>query len=165
MNKDVGNFIISVDTTRLVEKLLSVTPGDFISYEDLSNEIGRNVREEARGQLNYARTKILNESRVDFVPLPGKGLRRLTDAEVANSGLKHLRRVRNAARRGGRHMGAIQDFNALANEDKIKHTSALAALGAMEHMAREKPLKLIEQHIMNTGLPPTVAGTLDYFKK
>jgi hypothetical protein len=161
----VGNFVISVDTERLITRLQAVVPGAVITYADLSATIGRDVLDGARGQLRHARHKLLDEHRINFEAVVGQGLRRITDEEAALSGGKQLRRVRRAAYRGRKHVAAVREWDALPNAAKVASNATQAMLGAIEHAATVSKQKAIEGVIANAGALPTLAETVEHFKK
>lgn len=166
MKNRVGtNFIISEDTAKLVEHLEAVPPGEAISYAQLTALIGRNVLDNARGQLNYARRKLEAEKQVHFVPVYGEGLRRQTDSEVAFGGPTHVRRTRKAAERGlDRMQLATENYKKLSDEARTAKNVADACLGAIAQALRPKSYRRLEQCVNTTGLIPSYGDTLDKLK-
>jgi len=64
---------MSVDTRLLIERLSRVEIGDFVSYKELSEVIGRDVQGAARGNLTTARHRLEVDDAIQFGPVVGKG--------------------------------------------------------------------------------------------
>ncbi len=135
---------VSQDSLLLVEKLRAVEVGAQITYSELSQAVGRNVQTEARGCLNTARAILQREDSTLFAPIRGIGLKRLTDGEIAQVGGQTLRHVNNSAKRGIRKLACVRDFNALTNEEKIRHNAAMSVLGVFYEVSKTKGIRQIE---------------------
>ena len=93
---------ISVDARLLHQRLQSVGVGETVSWEELSQVIGRDVTAGSKGYgpLSTARKRALNDDGMVFDAIPKVGLKRLTDAEIVNTGQATVDKVRRAARKG-----------------------------------------------------------------
>jgi hypothetical protein len=151
---------MSIDAKVLSEVLAKVHVGDIVTYDILSKSIGRDVRTIARGILDTARKKVLNDRQIVFGTVRGAGLRRLTDEETVDTGEQTLASVRGATRRGMRRITAV-DFDSLPNEKKILHNVYASLFGTLSHFSRAKSVKALSENASSqTGQLP-VAKTLE----
>jgi hypothetical protein len=132
-----------VETRKLIHFLQGVKQGARVSYDTLRQVAGLDVQKEGYRYLYSARTSLVHCG-VRFEVERMEGLRRMTDSEVARSGPRSMRLVGKMARREGRRVGAVNDFDSLKNEDKIQHNAALSVLGAVAHFTRPVQIKILE---------------------
>lgn len=155
---------LSIDT-QTIERLLSVVDvGEFVSYEDLSSAIGRNVQNGARHILKSAQTRLLRDQQMVFAPVWGKGMKRLDDVGIVGTGVSTLRRVHNLARRGAKTLAAVQDFEALPNDSKVQHNLMAAQLGMLSHVTSGRIAKRLEAHAKQSPSPLPTAKLLEAMK-
>lgn len=90
----------SAETAVLIRLLRSMSVGDVLTYEQLSEAVGRDVRT-WRGPLSTARNRVLRDDCVHTDVVRTVGVKRVSTAEGAISGsARALGRVRSAARKG-----------------------------------------------------------------
>lgn len=91
---------LSAETSLLIRRLRSLSVEEVVSYEELSELIGRDVRR-FRSPLDTARLRVLKDDYIHTDVVRTVGIKRISTAEGASSGAaRALRRVRAAARRG-----------------------------------------------------------------
>ena len=158
-------FSTSIETTVLIERVKTMKPGDLIRYDELSRLIGQDVRGEARHILRSARHICQREYQVVTDADPAIGIRRLTDVELTHDGLRLFTRIRRAAKRGVDRVTSVTDFNALPDEEKIRHNATLSALFVINHMTKPRSIDRIAGSVNteNTGQLP-IARTLELFR-
>lgn len=122
---------LSLDTQTLKRLLREAEIGQIVSYSEMSSAIGRDVPTEARGNLRTARRQLLREHNMVFGPVLGVGMKRLDDAGKIESAHGHARRGRSQYRMAVRTVAAVDDFDALPNDQKIRHSLVAAQAGAI----------------------------------
>lgn len=129
------------DTERLIRHLQTVKVGDFVTYDDLSSIIGRDIREN-RGLLETARNA-LSEDRFFFLTERGEGVYRGTDKEwFEEIDSKTRRHVKRTARKANKRLGYVVSEE-LAPEDRTRLAMAQTILGMHEALERPKAQKAI----------------------
>lgn len=158
-------FSVSIETTLLVERIKTMAQGDLVTYRDLTKLVGQDVQGEARHILQSARRICQREYQVVTDAERNVGIRRLTDVELTTSGLQVFAGLRRAAKRGIDRVTAVSDFNALPDEEKIRHNATVSALAVIRVMARPKSVDRIAAAVntTNTGQLP-IARTLELFR-
>ncbi len=134
---------MAIDTRLLLQRLLKAAIGEVIPYEELNTEIDRDVQREANPCLQSAMRAALRQEMV-FSTIRGVGVKRLTDRELAGIGEATRQHITRSARAAVRKMSLVQDFKALTNEEKVRHNTGLAMLGAVAHIASPKQAKVLE---------------------
>ena len=143
------------------ELLLSMSPGQQLSYHDIMKSVGFDPQKE-RFILDSARRSVIEEGYV-FEIISRFGLYRLTDAEIA---LKvpdyRSRRVQGQARRGLAELGAIQNFAKLTQNQQIESGIGRALFGAIVSVTTAKAAKLLRQVVADRiGQDLPVQATLN----
>ena len=156
---------LSIDTQVLYNRLSQCQQGDFVTYEELSELIDRNVQKEAYGNLMTAKKMMQRQHNIVFDPVIGKGLLALTDEENVNStGDRYLKKIRNLARNASKRITAISDFNGLSNEAKVKHNANLGIMGAFMLATKKKTVAKIENTVKQSGEKIGINKTIELFK-
>lgn len=154
----------SVDTRLLYERLRKLAPGDNVTYEELSSVIGRDVQNSARSNLASARRMCENEDRIVTAAVTNVGIKRLLSSEIPATAEAVRAHVGRMTRRGIRKLGAV-DLSELTPEQKIKHSTETAHLGALAAFSSSKASRRIEEKVStNKGDVLALAHTLDAFK-
>jgi len=158
-----GAFELSADARLLIQHLEGVEEGQEITYETLSNVIGRDVRNQAYGQLCTARKRLLDDGIV-FETVRGIGIRRMTASEIANTvGLHSIKRIQRESKRGLRRLSCAAMGN-LTNEDIIKMNTSASVLGVVAEFSKTKSVHTIEGHIAETdGKELPIGKSLELF--
>jgi hypothetical protein len=153
---------MAIDTRLLLQRLLQAKVGEVITYQDLNGQIDRDVQREANPCLQSAMRSALRQMMV-FSTIRGVGVKRLTDRELAGIGDATRQHISRSARMAMRKMAAVQDFDTLNNEEKVRHNTNLAMLGAVAHIASPNQMKTLEGRVTaNAGVLP-VQRTLAAF--
>ncbi len=139
---------LSVDTQILVKRLMSLPIGEMILYEELSALIGRDIRQQpVRGLLRSARHIVLRDEQIVTEAVRGEGLKRLDDVGIAQLGDQHIARTRRACRRTAMKLVCVQKFEALSDELKAKHNTAMGVIAVLSAATRPQFVKRLEGKI------------------
>lgn len=160
-------FKMSIDTMALIKYLTEKKDENgLITYQELSEVIGRDIQKEARGCLKTAQNRLLNDEGISFGVIRGEGIRKLSQEEVVDASDAPIMRSRRLAKRGfARLTKGIQDFENLPREKQIKHNVAASIFGMINHMTKAKSIqKLIPAVEKASGILP-VMKTIEAFKK
>jgi hypothetical protein len=150
----------SADTLIVERRLRETTPGDIITYDELSKVLGRDVRKHCVGCLRTARNTLQGES-IFFDTLSGIGLKRLDNDEACKATGHYLTRSRRAARRGIKHISHVP-YEGLTPETQREHLTLSTQLGAIDLFSSGKATARIESAI--SGVVPLAIGeTLKLF--
>ena len=156
---------LSVDSKLLYDRLTQLEPDEFVPYKDLVEMIGRNVQRGARGNLMTAIHKLLYVDQIVIATVMGKGVKRLTDSEIANSipesTRKHFHRISMRAAR----KVACAKYENLKRPEQVQHNTALAMFGAITHMTTTRAVKRLEGKIEKAQSVLAIGTTLDAFKE
>jgi hypothetical protein len=93
------------------------------------------------------------------------GLKRLGDAEIANTGQSVIRHINKSAAKGIRRLQSVKNFNALDNDSKIAHNFSRAALGLIHHQTTTVVTKKLSENASNQTEPVAMAVYLDRIKE
>jgi hypothetical protein len=154
--------LLSIDAKLLYERLIQVEVGAEITNKELSDIIGRNVQESGRGVLATARRKAQREDQIVFGIVRNVGLKRLTDAEIVNSGERSIEHHRRSSKRAGRRLTCVQHFDALPPEVQTRHNAQASYFGLVAHLSTTRQMKRLEEKVSNGVLP--LQRTLEAFK-
>jgi hypothetical protein len=155
---------ISVDAQILVKTLSEVKIGQEITYEQLSKEIGRDLRNGCSGILQTARNRVFRDHGIHFCVIRGVGLRRSDNHDKVIAASSRFKRVKTQSRKGIAELASV-DYEQLSNEDRVKHNSALAQWSVFQHMLTPKAEKLLSKKISEAGIAIPIAKTLELFKE
>jgi len=154
---------VSIDTTVLYDRIIKAKIGDFISYNELSQLLNRNVQKEARVNLTSARRKALNNNKILFECVSGRGIKRLNDIEMVETGQSTLTKIKRAARLGAKKITCVKNFNELPNDVKIKHNANLSALGVISLFSKNKSISKIEDQTKVSNDLISIGKTMELF--
>lgn len=135
---------LSIDTQTIENMLAAVQIGDIITYEAMSEAIGRDTQHEARGNVATARYRLHQSQQMVFGAVTNVGLKRLDDAGKIAVAQNHTRRGRSQYRRAIRTVAAVDNFDALPNDQKLQHSLVAAQAGVILQMttpSRTRKLK------------------------
>lgn len=160
----MARFETSSDARFIAQLLAKAEPGETVTYEEMSEAIGRDVRRFARPALYTALRQQVRESRV-FESVPNEGYKRLTDEQVvATQAANGLSRISRTARRTAQRVQAV-NFDGLSNQSKIAHNTQLSMLGAVAQMTKPSVLLAVEQSVKQRGDCLPVGETLKLMTK
>lgn len=147
---ETGKFRASNDRVELARLLATLEVGDEITYDTLSQAIGRDVQNDGRSVLERARYTLERDQRRVFGVMLGLGLRRLNDREIVATSDRVRAHIRRSARKGARTV-LCAEYEALPREDQTKHNVALSIFGLLEQMTGDKAYKRIQTGVKETG--------------
>jgi len=154
---------LSIDSRTLYEKLIEVPEGETITYPDLSQTINRDVQSVAYGNLHTARRMAQKDNQITFGTVRGVGLKRLSQEETVSTSEHFIKRIRRTARNGIRQVSSISDFDAMPNEARVKHNTAMSVLGAMYAFTKPGSIKRIENRVQQVQKELPIGKTLEAF--
>jgi hypothetical protein len=163
-NRRSPNFSVCIETTLLINEIKKMKHADIITYSFCNNLIGQDVQKGARHILSSARRICQREYQIVTDAVQNIGIRRLTDVEVTNSGIRIFSSIQRAAKRGVDRITSV-DWDTLPDEEKIRHNAGISALQLIRVMARPKSIDRITSAVNTeaTGQLP-IARTLDLFR-
>lgn len=158
-------FSVTIETTLLIERIKVMQPGEVLTYSECNKLIDQDVQAEARHILHSARRICQREYQIVTDAERNIGIRRLTDIELTNDGLRTFGAVRRLAKRGIDRITAVSDFDALPDTEKIRHNAAVSVLALVRSMSRPKSVDRIASAVNTaaTGQLP-IARTLELFR-
>lgn len=151
---------ISIDTRLVMERLDKAEIGQTVSYDELSAIIGRSVLDSYH-LTRTARNRLLRESKKHFEAVPGVGFKRCSDSEKVASGGAYLARSRRACRRGARITTSVDDYDAMTNDDKVRHNAQLSLLLTMRAISTPAKMKSLESKVQTSQQSLSMKGTLE----
>ena len=152
---------MGIDAKILFDYLSKVEIGQTVKYQDLSALIGRDIQAN-RSTLETARRALLRDSIV-FCTIRNEGIQRVGDVKKVEVATNHLGRIRNITRKSNKILAAVDDFNGLPNEVKIKHNAAMSVCGAIMQCTKSSSLARVEKALQNNNHILPVAETLSLF--
>ena len=156
----IMEFEKSVDTKVLENVLGEAQVGQTITYEAMSQAIGRDVREHSQASLSTARRGVLKTKGFVFGVERNVGLTRLSDAEIVNSSENDRKRVQRAAKRSLVKLTKVR-FETLPEEQKRMHVTYSAQLGAIAMFSSKQASNKIESKANSEQMP--IGETLKLF--
>lgn len=151
----------SADTSIIENRLRNTQVGDVVTYDELSQILGRDVREYCMGNVNTARRTLVDEA-IFFDCLTNAGYKRLNNEEAVSVSDHYRTRARKSARRGMNHLAHVP-FDGLTEESKRKHLAMSAQLGAIELFSSSKASKKIEATVTDVSHKLAIGETLKLF--
>lgn len=142
-------FAASADAKTLADLMRSVAVGDMLSYDSMSDAIGRDVTAE-RSVIYTARSIVQREDRIVFDTICKQGLKRLADDEIVSLGDRARSRVRKIAKRTTQSIACV-NYDEMSRESQVKHNTALSMFGVMLELATNKSFVKLEKHVATAG--------------
>lgn len=138
---------LSIDT-QTIEKLLGgAAVGDIVTYSAMSAAIGRDVQTEARGNVTSARQRLHVGRQMVFGAVTNVGLKRLDDEGKIAAAQGHARRGRSQYRRSLKTVAAVDNFDALPNDQKLRHSLVAAQAGVILNLTAPARTRRLEEAI------------------
>lgn len=154
---------ISLDAQILRDRLKKAKVGDVVTYEELTQEVGRDVRGRAKAALYTARNHALKHAGMVFQAVENVGLKRLSDVEIVESVGGDLKLIRRKARKSATKLTKVA-FDKLPNEQKIDHNAKLSMLGALQQFSAPQSLIAVRSKVQESNQALSIGRTLDVFK-
>ena len=163
MPKLKATLELSADTALLYARLKRLAPSETASYEDLSEVIGRDVRNGARSNLGSAMRRALTNDGIVLASVRKVGVKRLDDPEIVSTGDAAISRIRRSTRRAARKLAAT-DFDRLGDADKISHNTFISILGALHDSTKPSSVERVRIEVKTAGQRLPLAKTLAAFQ-
>lgn len=157
-------FERSAETNWLVAALEEVKPNEVITYDELSQACGEDVRGKGRGALASARRILERESQKVFGAVRNEGLKCLDDPGIVNTLDDTVNRIRNHARRGRRRSVCVQAPGNLNSEERRKFLSRQGYLAFIEAASKSKKMRSLESKVEKTNKELDMHALLEAFK-
>lgn len=135
---------MSIESQLLYKRLSKMKVGNVITYDELTEEIGRDVRS-CIWALATARRQVLKTDSIVVDCVPGKGVKRLDDSAIVGTLVDGVKRISRASHRSARKASGIRNYDELPPDIKTQHNAALAALGAVRQLSKPSSVKKIEE--------------------
>ena len=153
----------SVDAKLVYDRLLKCGVGDVVTYEELSEMVGRDIRSKGYATAQAARKRAMRDNQMVFECIWRVGYKRLSDVEVVQTGEQTIRSMRRAATRGLKRIVSVQEFDKLPAPMKAKHNAYASLFGAVHSMFHGNAVKKLEQKVLAAQQKLPIAATLRAF--
>lgn len=141
----VPDFEISADTRALANRLTQVPFGETITYAQLSEVIGRDIRT-CRHLLHTAFNVVMREAGALYSVNRSVGYVRVAAERCAEIGRSSRAKIRRTARRGRKGMTALlAKANDVPNAVRLDVNKELGTLGLMEHLSRDSSVSALAE--------------------
>jgi len=158
-----GRFRPNPDVDVLVGELEKVEIGGQVTYETLSNKVGRDIRESAY-PLYAAIRRLLCKGMV-FKAIPNIGYRRLTDDQCVQAGSQDIEACRRRAIRAARKARAGR-VDILSPEERIRRAVVMTQAAFVIKSGSTKATRKLEDAITKgQGMQLTYSKTLEIFAR
>ena len=140
--------IVSFETQSLAERLAQATlEAPFISYTTISGIIRKNAQTNGRYHLEAAKGIVFREKGMLFGTVWNEGVKLLSDTERVSTGEGTKDRMRRLARKGIRCVTSVLNFDALPQEQKVKHHLYVTLFRVTEQSTRPKKILQLEGEV------------------
>ena len=156
---------VGLDSQLLYERLIKAVPGDLISYEELSEIVGRNVQTDAYSSLRTARNRARSQDRIVFAAIDNVGLKCLEDEGLVDRAGKAIQSARNKMRNGIKDMSCIQNYDTLSDSQKVRHNAFGAILLLGNRITAPRKIKALEGMVSQKMQKLTLRQTIEFFAK
>jgi len=153
-----------LDSRLAYERLMKAEPSEVVTYDELSRLVKRNVQGDGRHVIQTARRMAQREDQIVFECVRNVGLRRMLDGEIAQLGRPAIRSIRRKVRRTARKIACLSDFDALTNDEKLRHNTDLSVLGVLGHCTEPRRVKKLAHKLLDSSHALPTAAALDVLK-
>jgi len=151
----------SIDVKLLVDRLQKTTEGDTVTYDELSELIGRNIQVN-RHLLQSARKSLRRNEGILFDCIHSTGLRRMNNSDiVCKVTTQPFKRIRSTIRNAGKDMTCIDD-QLLSNPERITVNATRSLFGVLHQFTLPKAIENIKA-ASDEALP--IGKTLAIFQR
>lgn len=149
----------SADVRLVVEHMKKVSPGDTVTYQELTRLIGRDVTVH-RHICDSARRILLREHNAVFRAVMNEGFRRLEDSQVVDVvTVERKQRIRKQAASAIREISSV-NYQRLDKDRQLRHNTGLAMFGALIQATGRASVKKLQERVANAGGKIDAKGTL-----
>lgn len=160
--KPVG--LMSIDVATIYKRLSMLAIGEVATYEELSAIIGRDVRDKAGWIVSNARRKCLNDDQIVLGVVTKIGLKRLSDAEIVETGQDVVSRIHNMTVKGARRLAAVKSYDALPKDKQNQFNTYTSLIGVLGHFTRAKQVNKVSEAAQKSSGQLPLAKMLEAFK-
>lgn len=149
----------SVDTRFLVEAMRKIKPGEMITYKELNQACGRDVREK-RHLTDSARRILLRDHGMVFRCIANEGFIRLEDEKIVHVvNIDRRERMRRQAAFAIKELGCVE-YDRLPQTCQLSHNTGMALFGALYQATSKQSVKKLQERVANAGGEIDLSGTL-----
>ncbi len=159
-----SQFEMSIDTRTLYDLLIKANVGDTVTFTAMSEALGRPVQG-SEPSLQSALRHAFNQDECAFGNVRTVGYRRLTDAEIVGSGEIETSLIRRRAKKAGKRLSYVENYDKMTPDEKIKHNSYMSIFSALSQITKTSAIKKIEGAVAKHGESLPLAKTLEAFKQ
>lgn len=153
---------MSIDVQAIQERLAKAAPGEVVTYEELSELVGRDVQCDARYCLTSACKRLLAE-RVVFASVRMVGVKRLDNEGILSLPTAAFESMRRKARLTACKLTAVE-YAALDREQQAQHNTAASVLGIVAHITKPKSMERLRGRVEEAQGALPIGKTLEAFK-
>ncbi|MBP8234614.1 MAG: hypothetical protein KAY22_20165 [Rhizorhabdus sp.] len=148
---------------RLTAMLAQVSIGGVLTYSTASAAVGRDIQDRHRHLMEAARERAEKELGCLFECVRNVGIKRMPSADAPEIGLAAIRRVKNAAKRGGRRLERINTNSLSEGETRrvVAYRSMLGAIALIADGNKARTIAAVADPV--TPIPPQ--NILEMFSK
>jgi len=157
-------FPMRQETETLTKKLLTISIGQVITYDELGSLIGGDVRPSGklRHLLSTARRRVFKQ-RICFVAVPNIGLQRIDDVGKVTESSKQIVKSRRAGGRAIMLAVSVDDYNLMPPAVQTEHNRNITIAGVLRHFTSQPGLRKIENFVANTKEVLPVVRAIEAF--
>lgn len=159
---DRPDFVLSLETRQIADFIELTSPGEMFTYAALSKHIGRPI--DGGDPVLQRAMQHLEKKGICFVNARAVGYRRQTDNGLVLETSRNRRLLQRRAKRYGRRLTKVENFEALSNEEKVTHQAHLSLFGAISSMASKTGIQRIERISTASSQKLALGKTLEAFK-
>jgi len=149
LKKDIAmkktRFEKSADTAVIENMFLQASVGDVISYDDMTRALGRDVRTHCASNVQSAK-RLAEAAGIVLGSIKNVGYQRLDDSQIIDTAESSRKRIMRKSRRSLRRLSSVE-FAKLSDDDKRKHTTFAAQMGAMNYFSTATTKKKIASNV------------------
>lgn len=154
---------LSIDVRLLAERLKKATPGEVISYADLSSVIGQDVRgRQGYARLKSARRVVQREANMIFEAVTRQGLKRCDDMGIVKVAQSCIDSIHRRATRGLKAIACV-NVDTLDNNGRILLNATASHLGVLRQVTTAKSQEKLTQAVAKTSDKLPLQKTLEAF--
>ncbi len=159
--------LVSIDVKTIHARLAKLGVGETVTYDELSKLIGREVRTggSAAWVLSRARHKCLYEDGIVISSVMKVGVKRLSDAEIVDTGQDIVSRIHNMTVTGMRRLSAIKSYDALTGDRKVKFNAYTSICGTLGHFTKSKQVEAVSKAAEKSGGQLPLQRMLEAFQE
>lgn len=146
---------MSIETRMMIDRLSQMTPGETITYDELTRLIERDVTKKGRCNLTAAMRKCRDWHKLAIVTVRNVGVKCLYSREISGAMTSQFQRIGRAARRTQK-TATCAKVEELTPDERMTYFAARSIAGALEFTARKHTFKQVERR-SESGMVPSAA--------